>query len=144
MNENQYENPAEQGLFDNYQETQQELLTITTRKVRNKLFTAAAVIFFSDLAGLAMANAVMLETLLFILIVPVLFTGLAFLSLKEPLTAMIIAALLIAAVWVYTIVLTDGKAAIQGWLIKAVLIYLVIAGFQSAVEAHRIKKELKT
>ncbi len=144
MDENQHEAAPEQGLFDNYQETQKELLFIYTRKVRNKLFAAAAVIFLSDLIGLAVARAVLPATILVILVVPVLFIGLAFLSLKEPLTAMIIAALLIAAVWVYTIIITGGRAAIQGWLVKALLIYLIIAGFQSAVEANRIKKELKS
>jgi hypothetical protein len=31
---------------------------------------------------------------------------------------------------------------LAGWLGKAIIIYLVIAGFQNATEAKRIKKEL--
>ena len=39
--------------------------------------------------------------------------------------------------------LLEGLAAISGWLGKTIVIYLLIAGFQSAREAIRIKKELK-
>ena len=69
--------------------------------------------------------------------------GLAFLAMKEPLLTMIIAALIIVAVWIYIIAMNGSQAAITGWLGKAILVYLLIAGFQSAREAQRIKKELK-
>lgn len=83
------------------------------------------------------------ETILIIAVIPAALTGLAFLANKEPLTAMIIAAVIIVGLWVYSIVITGGKAAIMGWLIKAVIVYLILAGFQHAREAARIKKELQ-
>ena len=72
-----------------------------------------------------------------------MLVGLAFLALKEPLLAMIVAAVIILGIWIYAIVLTDGSAAITGWLIKAVIIYYIIAGFRRAMEANKIRKELR-
>lgn len=134
---------TEQGLFDNYTETQKEIFAIETRRTRNKLFTLAIIAFASDLLGLLMADFVTFKTLLIISVIPLLLAGLAFLAQKEPLTAMIIAAVVFLAIWAYTITVTGGKAALTGWLVKAIVVYLLIAGFQSAREAHRIKRELK-
>ena len=143
MNEQQPDENAVPGLFDNYSETQKEILAIETRKTRNKLFTLAVIAFASDFLGLLVANAVTFQTLLFIVAIPAVLVGLAFLALREPLTAMIIAALIFAGFWIYAITVIGGRAAVTGWLVKAIVIYLLIAGFQNAREAHRIKKELK-
>jgi hypothetical protein len=143
MNVNQPEENVVAGLYDNYHETQKEILAIEIRKTRNKLITVAVVIFAFDLLALMVADALMLQTFIWILIIPALIIGLAFFALKEPLAAMIIAAAIIVGLWIYSIVLTGGLAAVSGWLGKAVIIYLLIAGFQNAREATRIKKELK-
>ncbi len=130
------------GLYDNYNETQRDILAIETKKTRNKLISIAIVIFVLDLIALMMVNQLMGETFLMIIIVPIVILALAFLSIKEPLVAMIIAAVIIIGLWVVAIINTGGMAAISGWLGKAVIIYLLIAGFQNAREAQRIKKEL--
>lgn len=143
MNVNQPEENVVAGLYDNYYETQKEILTIEIRKTRNKLITIALVVFIFDMIALLVANAVLPETIFWISIVPLLILGLAFFAMKEPLAAMIIAAVIIVGLWVYSIVLTGGLAVISGWLSKAIIIYLLIAGFQHAREATRIKKELK-
>jgi hypothetical protein len=143
MNEQQPDTNAEPGIFDNYSDTQKEILEMETRKTRNKLFTLAIIAFASDFLGLLVADAVTFQTLLFIAVVPAILVGLAFLALKEPLTSMIIAAILFAGLWIYTISIMGGRAAISGWLVKAIVIYMLIAGFQNALEAHRIKRELK-
>src|SRR5688572_25532296 len=113
--------------YENYTATQKELLDIMRRKTRKTLFTIAAIIFASDFLGLSMLNAVDITTILVIAVVPLILAGLGFLSLKEPLLAIIIATLLILSIWIYTIVLTGARAAIMGWLIKAVIIYFIIA-----------------
>lgn len=143
MQQNSQEENVVSGLFDNYQETQKEILQIELRKTRNKLFTLSAVVFGSDLLALVTANALNISTLIVILVIPVLFLGLGFFAGKEPLLSMIIAALVIGGIWVYAAIVTGGMAAISGWLVKAIIVYLVIAGFQNAVEAQKIKKELK-
>jgi VIT1/CCC1 family predicted Fe2+/Mn2+ transporter len=143
MNVNQPEENVVAGLYDNYHETQKEILAIEIRKTRNKLITIALVVFIFDMIALLVSNAVLPETILWISVIPVLILVLAFFAMKEPLAAMIIAAVIIVGIWVYSIVLTGGLAAISGWLSKAIIIYLLIAGFQHAREATRIKKELK-
>lgn len=131
------------GVYENYTDTQMEIMQIEIRKTRNVLFTLAAIILLSDIIGLAAADAFSLPAFIIILIIPLLLSGMAFLSLKEPLIAMIVAAVIIAGIWIYTIVITGGRAAIMGWLIKAVIIYFIIAGFRHAAEANKIKRELK-
>jgi hypothetical protein len=130
-------------MYDNYEEVQKEILSIEIRKTRNKLISIAIVIFAFDLLVLLIADLVTATTLGVILIFPAIITGLAFLSIKEPLIAMIIAAIIIAGLWIYTIIILGGRAAVSGWIGKAIIVYLLIAGFQNAMEAARIKKELK-
>jgi uncharacterized membrane protein len=131
------------GIYDNYQDTQKEILEIELKKTKNKLFTLAAIFFISDLIQLIAANAVNPATMIVIAVIPLLFVGLAFLSGKEPLLAMIICAVIVAAIWIYMAVLSGGLTAISGLIMKGVVVFLIIAGFQSAIEAQKIKKELK-
>ena len=131
------------GILDSYADTQKEILAIETRKTRNKLFIIAAVILISDLLALFMANAFNATTLLAIGIVPLVFVGLAFLAIKEPLLAMIIGAAVIVALWVFMFVQFGNRSLISGLLVKAVLITLLISGFQKAIEANRVRKEMR-
>ncbi len=131
------------GIMDSYSDTQKEILAIETRKTRNKLFIIAAVILISDLLALLMANAVNVTTLLFIAVVPLIFVGFALLATKEPLLAMILCAVVIVALWVFTFVQFGSRSLVSGILVKAVLITLLISGFQNAIEANRIRKEMK-
>lgn len=129
--------------MDSYSETQREILAIETKKTRTKLFIIALVILLSNLIGLLMANAVNANTLIFIAVVPLIFVGLAFLAMKEPLLAMILGAAVIVALWVITYVQFGNRSLISGILVKAVLITLFISGFQNAIEANRVRKEMK-
>jgi hypothetical protein len=131
------------GIMDSYSDTQKEILAIEKRKTRNKLFIIAAVILISDLLALFMANAVNAPTLLAIGIVPLIFVGLALLATKEPLLAMILAAAMIVAMWVFLFVQFGNRSLVSGWLVKAVLITLVISGFRNAIEANNVRKEMR-
>ena len=137
------ENEQPAGIMDSYSETQREILAIETKKTRTKLFIIALVILLSNLIGLLMANAVNANTLIFIAVVPLIFVGLAFLAMKEPLLAMILGAAVIVALWVITYVQFGNRSLISGILVKAVLITLFISGFQNAIEANRVRKEMK-
>src|SRR5687767_9582114 len=131
------------GIMDSYSDTQREILAIETRKTRNKLFFIGAVILLSDLLGLLMANVVNATTLLFIIIVPLVFVGLGLLATKEPLLAMILGTAVIVALWVFTYVQFGNRSLISGILVKAVLITLLISGFRNAIEANRVRKEMR-
>jgi hypothetical protein len=143
MQQDPQEENVVSDLFDNYQETQKEILDIEIKKVRNKLFTLAIIFFISDLLQLIASDLVNPTTILVIAVIPLLFVGLGFLAIKEPLLAMVLCAVIIGGIWIYVAVVTGGRAALSGLLVKGMVVYLVIAGFQSANEAHKIKKELK-
>ena len=130
-------------IFDNYSETQKELLQIESRKVRNKLIGIGIVIFCFDLFATLTTNTLNLQVFIWLLLFPVLYLGLGMLAMREPLVAMIIGALIIVALWVYLFIQIGGYSLIMGWIPKIIIIYMLIAGFMSANEAHVIRRELK-
>ncbi len=142
MDTQQGEENVVSGIYDGYQETQKEVMAIEIKKTRAKLFTIAAIVFVFDFLALAMVDLIIPRTIFIISIVPLAMVGLALLSMKEPMLAIVLAAIIMIGLWIYIIYRTGGQGAISGWLGKAIIIYLLIAGYQSAREAHRIKKEL--
>lgn len=131
-------------IFDNYQDTQKEILDMEVKKVRNKLFTLAIIFFVADLIQLVASDTLNITTLIIIAVIPLFFVGLAFLAIKEPPLSMVLCSLIIGGIWIYVAVVTGGRALFSGIIVKGIVIYLVFAGFQSAIEAQRIKKELKS
>lgn len=129
------------GIVENYDQTQREIYAIEVGKLAVKLFSMAAIVFVSDLLGLVILRSVNGASLLIILVVPVLLTALGFLCRKEPLLSMILCALAFVGVWGYSFYMVGGAFLFKGWLIKALLIYMIFAGFQNATVAQRIRKE---
>src|SRR4051812_25569038 len=102
MNEVQESNIAE--YYNNYQQTQTELIALYSKKTRNAIFTLAGLWLASEFIGLAIANVFNATLLISALLIPALLVGTAFIALKQPLTAIIIAALIFVGMWVYTII----------------------------------------
>lgn len=128
--------------YDNYKQTQLELILVYSKKTRNAIFTIAGLWLASELLGLAMANVFTMQAILSVSLVPAILIAVAFLAMKQPLVAIILAAFVFVGVWTLTIMIFGGVGAISGLLIKAIIIYFFIAGFQSAREVTRIRKEL--
>ncbi len=128
--------------YDNYKQTQLELISVYSKKTRNAIFTIAGLWLASELLGLAMANVFTMQAILSVSLVPAILIAVAFLAMKQPLVAIILAAFVFVGVWTLTIMIFGGVGAISGLLIKAIIIYFFIAGFQSAREVTRIRKEL--
>ena len=136
-------NPSDApGLFDKDIETLQEIFIIESRKTRNKLLTAAIVIAGFDMIAYARADLLNLENLFWIVLVPVILVALAFLALKEPIVAILLAMGILAAIWIIIAVTSGLASLLSGWLAKSILIYLLLAGLQNAREAARVKKEM--
>ena len=129
-------------IFDDYNDTQRHVLVIETNKAKSKLFTIAIVLFISILIGLMIAKTPISYALFDLLVIPGVIFGLGFLAIKEPLVAVSIAAVIIIGLWVLQVVLLGGIALVSGWLVKAIVIYLLISGFLSAKEAHKIRREI--
>ncbi len=131
------------GIFDDYQQTQWELLRIVLKKLRKKLIILAAVIFLFDAIALSAANSLVPEMLAWISIVPIIILGLSFLAGWEPLLAVIAAALLMIGIWVYAVMVNGPTAVVSGWLGKIIVITSLIAAFQDAKEITQLRKELQ-
>lgn len=129
--------------YDNYKETQEYLLQINCRKTRNAIFTIAVLILCGDLLGLAVANAFTTQTFLITLIVPAVLIGIGLIAPKEPMLAIILAALIFAGLIILSIIAYGGIGAISGIIIKAIIVYFLLTGFQTAREAEKIRRELK-
>ena len=130
------------GLFDLEQQTLQEVYVIEKRKVRNKIFAAAAVIFLFDMIALAASNMFWPEMIAVTAVVPLLLVGLAFLSMKEPMLAVILSVLLLLGVITLVAIQSGPGSITQGLLGKAIMVSLLLAAFQSAKEAKKVKSQL--
>lgn len=130
-------------IYDGYQDTQLELLAIETRKAAYKQFSIGAVLLMFNILAVTASGIPFAYVWLDVILFPVLFTGLGFLALKEPLVATLIGMILVFGYWIYIAIAIDITSLMKGWLGKAIIIYLLLAGLQNAREAHRIRKELK-
>jgi len=137
-----YYNLMSEDIFDNYNEINRDTYLTETRRVKSRLLSIAVILFLSDVFGLLISDMLTFQLLLWSLFIPCIIASLAFLGVKEPLAAMIIATVIIAALWIYIIAVLGARGAIAGFLVKIIVIYLLISGFKSAKEAQRAKKEL--
>jgi hypothetical protein len=136
-------NDVVSNYYDEYKQNQEYILKLESRKVRNSIFIVAALLFGSEFLGLMMANLVTVTNTLASAIIPLILVGIGFLALRLPLLAIILATLVFAGLIVLTIVLLGGAGAISGLLVKAIVIYFLVAGFQSARQAELARKEVK-
>ena len=142
MENNEKSTDIVSGYYDDYKQTQKEIFRMEAIKVRNSIFWIAALLFGSSLLGLAMANIVNEETILYAIIDPAIFVAFGFLAIRQPMIAIILAFLLFAAIIIITINTHGSRAAISGLIVKAIIIYFLFAGFQSAKTAEQARKEM--
>lgn len=139
--------PPEQNivadLHDDYKQTQVEIYHREVRRVRKNIFWIGALLLISDLLGLAMTDGLEPEAILYSCIFPVIYVSIGILAMKQPMLASILATLLFVGLIVLTIIIYGGVGAISGFIIKAVIIYLIFASFQSAKAAEQAKKEMR-
>ena len=129
--------------YERYQETQKEIMEIEIKKTRNMLWILAAVFLGINVIALLQLGVSISDFWLEIMIIPAVLAGLGFMAIKEPLVATIIATVIIGGLWIYNVVLLGSIAIVSGWLWKGIIIYLIIACFQHARLANKIKRELK-
>lgn len=113
-----------------------------SKKTMTSLIIIGCVLFASDFLALSMANAINAYSLVAALIAPALFVGLGFLARIRPMLSMVVASVLFALIIILSIYLLGAKAIVSGLLVKAVVIYFFIKGFNHAKEAEEAKKTL--
>lgn len=134
----------EASIFDELQnkEVLIENCKYDSKKTMTSLMIIGCVLFVSDFLALSMANAINAYSLVAALVAPALFAGLGFLARIKPMLSMIIASVLFALIIILSIYLLGAKAIVSGLLVKAVVIYFFIKGFNHAKEAEEAKKTL--
>lgn len=130
------------GYYENYKETQKEIFSVESRRVRNSILWVAGLLFASDMLSLVMVDLVTGELVLYALLFPGLFAGIAFLGLKQPMLAAVLALLLFVGIIILSIVAFGSIGAVRGLIVKAIMIYFLFAAFQSARTAEQAKKEM--
>ena len=131
-----------ENIFDSYEEVNKYTYYSELRLVRRRILTVALLMFLSDILGLLISEMLTVPLLLWSLVVPSVIAIMALLAFKEPLAAVIIVTVIVAGLWVYIISITGAKGAISGFLVKAIVIYLLISGIKSAKNAQRLKREV--
>jgi hypothetical protein len=137
---------TEESIFeqDYFKETQEDILAYETKKTMQCLLIIGAILFASDLLAMMMYHLFAPVTLGASLVFPALFTGLAFFSRSKPKLAMIGGMVLVLAIIVLAFLVTGSGSLISGFLVKAIIIYLIIKGWRHASEADTARANLAT
>jgi hypothetical protein len=126
-----------------FKETQLDIWQHEKKKTMQALFTIGGILLASDLLALLMANALTATSFAYTLAVPVLYVLLGLFAQRQPLAAAIVASFVFLAIIAINIYAFGARSIVSGLLMKAVVIFFVISGFNHAREAERAKRNLK-
>ena len=129
--------------YEGYRETQLEILAQQRKNLRNNIITIGILFFIIDMFSMLITDNFSLYVFSVSLVFPALYTGLAFLSLKQPLLAVIICAVLLLLLLVAQVFTAGAAALVSGWLFKAFIVYLHISIYRKAVEIKETEKEIQ-
>jgi hypothetical protein len=128
---------------DTYREVQTDIWETERKKTRNKILSIAVLFFLSDLLALMMANTATGTTIGASLIFPAIFVGTAFLAYNFPLAGIISATIVFLGVVALTVFVVGAKGMFTGILVKAIVVFFLLSGFNSAKEAEEAKRNLQ-
>jgi|GEM_PF-4813455 len=129
--------------YASYQDVQLHLWNLERRKTRSKLWITAAIFLASDLVALSIGNVLNAQTLMASLLFPMILFGLGAWAFANPKPAVIVAAVLVLAMFGLQFYLTGASSLLMGLLMKGVIAYLLFAAWTSAREAETAKRNLK-
>jgi hypothetical protein len=129
------------GYYEDFKQTQAEIFSMEGKKVRKCLFWVAGLLFGSDLLAYLMLDYYSLDLILASMIVPAIFIGLGFLAQKQPMLASVLAMIVFAGIIILTLVVYGRVGAITGLIVKAFIIYFLIASYQSAKVAEQARRD---
>jgi Na+/proline symporter len=112
-------------------------------KARNALFAVAGFALVFNLIVLVKANYLYGLPLIVALLVPAIFTGLAFMTKKQPFTAIILGLVVYIGMWLFDIIIFGTEELFENILFKIVIIYFLIAALKHARRAEKLQKKLK-
>lgn len=126
-----------------YQELELQSAENKVKKARNAIFAIAIIFLVSDLIIMGMSDTFTTVGLTISIAVSAVFVGLAFLTKKQPLTAILVALALFAGVWILNIIVVGPDQIYKGILVRGIILYFLITGIRHAKEAERLRRELQ-
>jgi hypothetical protein len=129
--------------YEGYQHLELQSAETQIRKSRNAIFAIAVVMLLGDIITMAASSAFTTTGLLISIGISAVFVGLALLTKKQPLTAILIALVLFLGLWIFALIVLGPEQIYKGIIVRGIILYFLITGIKHAREAERIRKELK-
>lgn len=136
--------PAESSILeDPYQkEIQNDIWLHERKKTMQAVFAIGITLLISNVVGFASADALVVENLIHIFLVPVIFMGLGLFAQLQPMIAAIGGILVILAITIINYMVLGSLSLMAGWLYKAIALYFLIKSVRHAREAETARKNL--
>jgi hypothetical protein len=128
--------------YQGYQQLELQSAETQIKKARNAIIAIAILIIVGNLIVMATDNSFTSVAIIIMLGIAAIFTGLAFLTKKQPLTAIIIALVLFLGLWVSDVVIAGPENIYKGIVVRVIILYFLIKGIKHAREAERLRKEM--
>ena len=128
--------------YQGYQKLELQSAETEIKKARNAIIAIAVLIILGNLIVMAANNSFTSLGIIIMLGIAAIFTGLAFLTKKQPLTAIIIALVLFSGLWISDIVLAGPENIYKGIVVRVIILYFLIKGIKHAREEERLRKEI--
>jgi len=135
----------ESSIFEDsyYKEVQEDIWAHDRKKTKRSIMIIGAIMFGNDFLSLLAAGRMDMASIPYIVFFPLIFIGIAFFARARPLQGMALAALLYAVIIALTVYVQGVAGLAGGWMIKAVLVFLIILGFRHARSAEKARKNLE-
>lgn len=112
------------------------------KKTRNAIYVVAALILAGNLIIMAISGTFTMLGVIIVLVMAGVFAGLSLFTKKQPLTAVIIALILYAGLWIFDIIQLGPEMIYKGIVVKGIILYYLITGIKHAREAERLRREI--
>jgi hypothetical protein len=111
------------------------------KKARTALFVTAALIFIGEMIAVAASDAGFTPLVIGIALIEAgIFVALGFWTKTKPFTAIVTGLVLFILMWILAIVVTGGKAAYSGIIVRIIVISYLISAMKPAKAWEEAKK----
>lgn len=114
-----------------------------TSKTQKSILIIGAIFLVSDFISLSNAHLLQGNNIIYMLLIPLMYAGLAFLAKFKPLLAIILATVLFTGIISMSIIAFGVATILNGLIMKAVIVYFILTGFRNANDAESARKKLE-
>jgi hypothetical protein len=128
--------------YDHHKELAEEMMKSDSKKTGLLLFITAFIILGIDLWAVFSLEVPIAMVWMSLFLVPVGLIGLGLLAIKEPMVAVVIAALLVGVFWIFNLFPLSPIVIVSGLIPKGVVIIVLFGAFMFANFAMKEKRDL--